>query len=113
MRDLTLRRITANRITIYRRSHRPRLFCVDDTDSKAPMAGEAEKNGRLTDKSSTLDFGKREEAVKLPPPPEKPLPGDCCGSGCVRCVWDVYYEELEDYNKLLSESKGKSDSDSK
>ncbi|XP_023518260.1 uncharacterized protein LOC111781791 [Cucurbita pepo subsp. pepo] len=40
------------------------------------------------------------KAVKLPPPPEKPLPGDCCGSGCVRCVWDVYYEELEDYNKL-------------
>ncbi|KAE8647601.1 hypothetical protein Csa_004062 [Cucumis sativus] len=42
----------------------------------------------------------KEEMVKLPPPPEKPLPGDCCGSGCVRCVWDVYYEELEDYNKL-------------
>ncbi|KAH7692666.1 Cytochrome-b5 reductase protein [Dioscorea alata] len=32
-------------------------------------------------------------------PPEKPLPGDCCGSGCMRCVWDVYYEELEAYNK--------------
>lgn len=42
----------------------------------------------------------KEKIVKLPPPPEKPLPGDCCGSGCVRCVWDVYYEELEDYNKL-------------
>ncbi|XP_062102508.1 uncharacterized protein LOC133812720 [Humulus lupulus] len=39
---------------------------------------------------------------KPPPPPlpEKPLPGDCCGSGCVRCVWDIYYDELEDYNKL-------------
>ncbi|KAJ0964234.1 hypothetical protein J5N97_029356 [Dioscorea zingiberensis] len=35
-------------------------------------------------------------------PPEKPLPGDCCGSGCVRCVWDVYYEELEAYNKSLA-----------
>ncbi|KAJ3692756.1 hypothetical protein LUZ60_011851 [Juncus effusus] len=35
-------------------------------------------------------------------PPEKPLAGDCCGSGCVRCVWDVYYEELEDYNKKLA-----------
>ncbi|XP_038881411.1 uncharacterized protein LOC120072947 [Benincasa hispida] len=43
---------------------------------------------------------KKEKNVKLPPPPEKPLPGDCCGSGCVRCVWDIYYEELEDYNKL-------------
>ena len=34
-------------------------------------------------------------------PPEKPLSGDCCGSGCVRCVWDVYYEELEAYNNFL------------
>uniref|UniRef100_A0A0A0KKK8 Uncharacterized protein n=2 Tax=Cucumis sativus TaxID=3659 RepID=A0A0A0KKK8_CUCSA len=48
----------------------------------------------------------KEEMVKLPPPPEKPLPGDCCGSGCVRCVWDVYYEELEDYNKLCEKGSG-------
>jgi Oxidoreductase-like protein, N-terminal len=44
-------------------------------------------------------------------PPEKPLPGDCCGSGCVRCVWDVYYEELEAYNKSLASFN--SDADSK
>ena len=44
---------------------------------------------------------------KLPPAaPEKPLPGDCCGSGCVRCVWDVYYEELEEYNKLYKSDSG-------
>ena len=40
------------------------------------------------------------------PPPEKPLPGDCCGSGCVRCVWDVYYEELEEYNNLYKSDSG-------
>ncbi|PWA75353.1 oxidoreductase [Artemisia annua] len=40
---------------------------------------------------------------KLPEPPEKPLAGDCCGSGCVRCVWDVYYEELEEYNKIVKD----------
>ena len=34
--------------------------------------------------------------------PEKPLPGDCCGSGCVRCVWDIYFEELEVYNAKKS-----------
>ncbi|KAF5457257.1 hypothetical protein F2P56_021371 [Juglans regia] len=51
---------------------------------------------------------KTKEELTLPPPPEKPLPGDCCGSGCVRCVWDIYYEELEAYDKLCksnSESK--------
>ncbi|XP_020202852.1 uncharacterized protein LOC109788519 [Cajanus cajan] len=40
---------------------------------------------------------------QIPPPPEKPEPGDCCGSGCVRCVWDVYYEELEEYDKLYKQ----------
>lgn len=43
-----------------------------------------------------------EAAPPSPPvmeePPEKPMPGDCCGSGCVRCVWDAYYDELEEYN---------------
>lgn len=41
-----------------------------------------------------------EKSAPAVPPPEKPLPGDCCGSGCVRCVWDIYYEELDEYNKL-------------
>lgn len=41
----------------------------------------------------------------LPPPPEAPSPGDCCGSGCVRCVWDIYYDELEAYNKLVAERR--------
>eukprot|EP00667_Euglena_gracilis_P024125 EG_transcript_27552 len=27
--------------------------------------------------------------------PQPPDPGDCCGSGCTRCVWDVYYDALE------------------
>ncbi|CAF2136338.1 hypothetical protein HID58_004506 [Brassica napus] len=51
------------------------------------------------------DKDKKEE-VSLPPPPEKPEAGDCCGSGCVRCVWDVYYDELEEYNKLTASTPG-------
>ncbi|XP_031495697.1 uncharacterized protein LOC116261198 [Nymphaea colorata] len=35
-------------------------------------------------------------------PPEKPLPGDCCGGGCNPCVWDTYYEQLEEYNNSRS-----------
>jgi len=31
--------------------------------------------------------------------PQKPGPGECCGSGCAVCVWDIYREELEDYLK--------------
>jgi hypothetical protein len=51
------------------------------------------------DVKAVVDGVASENAVEdVGDPPEKPLPGDCCGSGCVRCVWDVYYEELEVYN---------------
>ena len=30
--------------------------------------------------------------LELPARPEAPLPGECCGRGCERCVY-VYYEE--------------------
>ena len=30
--------------------------------------------------------------LELPPRPEEPLPGECCGRGCEHCVY-VYYEE--------------------
>lgn len=34
---------------------------------------------------------------ELGEPPERPLPGDCCGQGCDVCVWDTYNDELRDY----------------
>jgi cell division septation protein DedD len=34
------------------------------------------------------------EVMEEPQPPE---PGECCGSGCSPCVWDLYYEKLEKY----------------
>ncbi|GAB2499011.1 oxidoreductase-like domain-containing protein [Arenimonas alkanexedens] len=37
-----------------------------------------------------------------PVAPEKPLPSDCCDSGCDRCVYDVYADELAHYEQLLA-----------
>ena len=37
-----------------------------------------------------------------PIPPGKPLPTDCCGSGCTVCVNDAYAEELADYEARLA-----------
>lgn len=37
-----------------------------------------------------------------PLPPEKPLPGDCCETGCDPCVFTEYAEELEEYAKRLA-----------
>lgn len=36
-----------------------------------------------------------------PQAPEKPLPAECCESGCAVCIWDTYAEELLDYQERL------------
>ena len=33
--------------------------------------------------------------------PEAPLPGECCGSGCIPCVYDYYYEQMDEYREKL------------
>ena len=33
----------------------------------------------------------------IPPKPEKPDPNECCGSGCVPCIFDYYYQRLEEW----------------
>ncbi|KAI4325580.1 hypothetical protein MLD38_030965 [Melastoma candidum] len=42
--------------------------------------------------------------LHIPQPPEMPEPGGCCGSGCVRCVWDVYQDELKAYEDTCGSS---------
>ena len=37
-----------------------------------------------------------------PAPPEKPLPNECCESGCPICVYDHYAEALEQYRQALA-----------
>jgi hypothetical protein len=32
--------------------------------------------------------------IALPPRPEPPRPEDCCGSGCVNCIYAIYDEAL-------------------
>ncbi|PHJ21912.1 oxidoreductase- amine-terminal protein [Cystoisospora suis] len=39
--------------------------------------------------------------LKKPEPPWKPDPSDCCGSGCDPCIFDIYYQQLEEYHRLL------------
>jgi len=31
---------------------------------------------------------------KPTPKPQRPEPDECCGSGCVPCIYDYYYEAL-------------------
>lgn len=38
-------------------------------------------------------------SVDLPEPPQKPLDSDCCGTGCIPCVFDIYDEEMLRWKK--------------
>ena len=46
---------------------------------------------------------------ELPPKPVPPEPGDCCGGGCARCVFDVYDEMLERWQRQVDEIVGRRD----
>ncbi|KAG2710402.1 hypothetical protein I3760_04G025000 [Carya illinoinensis] len=111
--SLTLGEVLTNTIAIFNLRLRDpsRFFCANSRCDS--MADEAKiehqpKPEVIGNEKELEEESKTKEELTLPPPPEKPLPGDCCGSGCVRCVWDIYYEELEAYDKLCksnSESK--------
>lgn len=42
--------------------------------------------------------------IELPPKPEPPDPGDCCGGGaCCPCVYDAYEADLALWKKRVAE----------
>ncbi len=49
------------------------------------------------------------ETSPAPQPPRKPEPHECCGTGCIPCVMDIYEEELWQYEKDLKTWQAKND----
>ena len=45
----------------------------------------------------------------LPPRPTPPRPEDCCGSGCVQCIYVVYDDALmaweQEVKRILADAK--------
>lgn len=58
-----------------------------------------------------LPFLKREKksfrGIEIPTKPTPPAEGECCQSGCARCTYDVYLEDLELYHEDLADAKAK------
>lgn len=48
---------------------------------------------------------------KIPPPPEKPTPHECCASGCVPCIYDYYYDALDKWNDQYGDNTNKAQRD--
>ena len=44
------------------------------------------------------------ELDELPEPPTRPLDSECCGNGCSPCVFDIYDDEMEHWQKLCAMS---------
>ena len=42
-----------------------------------------------------------DEIKNLPKKPRKPEEGECCGSGCFPCIWDIYERDLEQHERAL------------
>jgi len=58
-----------------------------------PIARRADKDRKSTDVAGIL----------IPPRPDEP--DNCCMSGCVNCVWDVYREDLEEWAAKATEAR--------
>ncbi|KAF2852901.1 hypothetical protein T440DRAFT_506278 [Plenodomus tracheiphilus IPT5] len=41
--------------------------------------------------------------IKVPPRPEEP--DNCCMSGCVNCVWDMYRDEMEEWAEKSAQAR--------
>lgn len=39
----------------------------------------------------------------VPVPPERPAPEECCNSGCIPCVYDLYDDAMDRYREALKD----------
>ncbi|KAF4553738.1 Hypothetical protein D9617_6g094700 [Elsinoe fawcettii] len=84
------------------------------TQSEKTDKEEREARARVVFGSRLAGPGRQRELAKgsrmiagvlVPPRPEEP--DNCCMSGCVNCVWDLYRDELEEWAAANAEAKAK------
>ena len=58
------------------------------------------------DSQAMIDDSADAPTEALPPRPETPRPEDCCGSGCVRCIYTVYDDALTAWEREVERIVG-------
>jgi hypothetical protein len=66
------------------------------------LAGPSDRAERLKALKNRSDYI---GGVLVPPMPEEP--DNCCMSGCVNCVWDLFREDMEEYTAKKSEGEAR------
>ncbi|KAK8158218.1 oxidoreductase-like protein [Phyllosticta citribraziliensis] len=74
-----------------------------ETQAKAQIVFGSRLAGPTERKAARKAAAREVAGVEIPPRPEEP--DNCCMSGCVNCVWDVYRDELEEWALASREAK--------
>ncbi|KAK7538602.1 oxidoreductase-like protein [Phyllosticta citribraziliensis] len=75
----------------------------EETQAKAQIVFGSRLAGPTERKAARKAAAREVAGVEIPPRPEEP--DNCCMSGCVNCVWDVYRDELEEWALASREAK--------
>jgi hypothetical protein len=77
------------------------------TLAKARIVFGSSGSSRREHKDQISAASKEIAGVKVPPKPKEPTGDDCCMSGCVNCVWDIYREEFEEWSTASKAAREK------
>ncbi|KAK8161646.1 oxidoreductase-like protein [Phyllosticta citrichinensis] len=75
----------------------------EETQAKAQIVFGSRLAGPTERKAARKAAAREVAGVEIPPRPDEP--DNCCMSGCVNCVWDVYRDELEEWALASREAK--------
>lgn len=77
---------------------------VTDVSTKSPsQTGTPTRHDDMTQALKFKSLLHKYNLKKPPPAPEQPL--NCCMSGCVNCVWEVYADDYKEYKHTLKTLK--------
>ena len=74
--------------------HVPNSCIPQNEETMEQVNSGGASNDSISGPSDNLPLPSDPSPLLLPPAPIPPAPKDCCGSGCVPCVNDIYDQEV-------------------